>query len=65
MSDRSPSSCLDLGILNGLLLLLLFASPVVSWLARGELPWYVPYCLWGLVILLTLASALRCGRREP
>lgn len=65
MSDRSPMPCRDLGILNGLLILLLFVSPVVSWIGRAGLPWYAPYCLWGLVILLALASALRCGRHEP
>lgn len=31
---------------------LMFASPWVHWWASGKLPWFMPYILWGLLIVL-------------
>jgi hypothetical protein len=35
-----------------LLALLLMASPMLVWWATPERPWYLPYLIWGGVILL-------------
>ena len=40
----------DASVLIGLLAILLFASPLVSWWARESSPWYLPYLLWLMVI---------------
>lgn len=31
---------------------LLFASPLVHWWASDTFPWFGPYVLWGLVVML-------------
>ena len=43
---------LDSVILLALLALLLFASPLTGWWARDTNPWYLPYMLWLLIILI-------------
>lgn len=40
----------DASVLIGLLAMLLFASPLLSWWARDDHPWYVLYLLWLIVI---------------
>ena len=47
-----PERRYDLVILLGVLALLLFASPLTSWWASRGSPWYLPYLLWLLIILL-------------
>jgi hypothetical protein len=55
----------ELATLIGLLLLLLFASPLAGWWARAPLPWYTAYLLWALVIVLAAALAWRRDGDEP
>jgi hypothetical protein len=42
----------ELVIAQLLLALLLFASPLMEWLARADSSWYLPYLLWGVVIII-------------
>lgn len=64
--SRSPRvSARELAVLLGLLLLLLFASPLVEWWARAPLPWYTAYLIWAAVIVLAGLLAWRSGRDEP
>jgi len=55
----------DLAIILGLLTLLLFASPLTAWWAGMTLPWYTPYALWGLLVLLGAWVVRRKRRDEP
>jgi len=50
--SSEPGKYLDRAILLFLFALLLFASPLVSWWASADHPWYLPYGLWLLVIAL-------------
>ena len=65
MPASSPPPRHDLAVILGLFALLLFASPLTGWLARLELPWYVPYALWGMVVLLAALITLGIERDEP
>ena len=50
-------------LLLAALALLLFASPLTAWWSALGAPWYLPYLLWLLLILL---AALRThGRHDP
>lgn len=60
MPNRSRRG-LDTPILLLLLGLLLFASPLMTWWASLDRPWYLPYLLWGLLIV---AGAI-LQRRAP
>jgi hypothetical protein len=42
----------DLAIILAGLMLVLFASPLILWWSNPQMPWYMPYILWLLVILL-------------
>ena len=42
----------DKVVLLGLLSLFLFASPLVDWWSARDMPWYAPFLLWAVVILL-------------
>lgn len=42
----------DLPIILAGLMLVLFASPLIFWWSNPVMPWYTPYILWLLVILL-------------
>jgi len=65
MSRPTPPPRLDLPLILGLFALFLFASPFTVWLARLQLPWFVPYAFWALVLFLAAWSAQRNGRNEP
>ncbi|OGT87756.1 MAG: hypothetical protein A2286_05155 [Gammaproteobacteria bacterium RIFOXYA12_FULL_61_12] len=43
---------IDRVILLFLFALFLFASPLVEWWAGGGAPWFAPYLLWLLLILV-------------
>lgn len=49
-----PGKSLDRVILLFVVALLLFASPLLVWWSRPGSPWYTPYLLWAVVILLAL-----------
>ncbi len=55
---------LDSVILLALLALLLFASPLMAWWARSTYPWYLPYVLWLLIIVIGAWLQLRRGDHE-
>lgn len=55
----------DLAVLLGLLIILLFASPLADWWARAGLAWYAPYLIWAAVIILGAALARRRRPDEP
>jgi hypothetical protein len=42
-----------------LLALFLMASPLLAWWATPERPWYLPYLIWGGLILLVYLIRLR------
>ena len=65
MPSPTPQPRHDLAVILGLFGLVLFASPLTGWLARLELPWYAPYGLWGVVVLLAALVALRSRQDEP
>ena len=52
MNDSGSGRHLDRVILVALFALFLFIPPALSWWATADLPWYTPYLLWLLVILL-------------
>jgi hypothetical protein len=49
----------DRTVLLLLLALLLFASPFTRWLATDTLPWYLPYLVWAVLIVLIQRLARR------
>lgn len=52
---------LDKTVLLLLLGLLMFASPLLPWAAGLGAPWYLPYLLWALlIVIIALAQG---GRR--
>ena len=63
MGIQNPNR--DLPLILALLMLLLFASPIKDWWTAAGLPWYLPYALWLLVIVLAAWSHWRSHRHEP
>jgi hypothetical protein len=62
MSDPAePGKYLDRVILLFLFALFLFVSPLVTWWATPEQPWYLPYLLWALIIVLAFWLQQRRG----
>jgi len=53
----------DRALLLGLLSLVLFGAPAVSWWLDAHPPWYLPYGLW-LVVILVAAWQARRPRRS-
>jgi hypothetical protein len=49
-SDKGRQS--DLVILLFLFSLFLLTPPFVNWWANAVVPWFVPYLIWGLIIIL-------------
>jgi fatty acid desaturase len=56
-TDKGRQS--DLVILLFLFALFLMLPPFVTWWATAGLGWYVPYLIWGLVILLAAWLQMR------
>lgn len=52
-------------VIVGVLLLVLFISPVADWWAGGRVHWITPYALWLLVIVSALLVRDRDGGDEP
>ncbi|MCG6968988.1 MAG: hypothetical protein LJE85_04385 [Gammaproteobacteria bacterium] len=55
----------DLAIILAGLMLVLFASPLILWWSNPQMPWYMPYVLWLLVILLAGYLQWRRLKHEP
>ena len=51
-SPNASRRALDRTVLVLIAALLVFASPFTRWWAQGDPPWYLPYLLWGGVLLL-------------
>ena len=51
-ANPEPSPRLDRVILLLLFALFLLVSPLVQWWAGDGSPWYLPFLLWGALILL-------------
>ncbi|MGD8909275.1 MAG: hypothetical protein PVF13_04265 [Chromatiales bacterium] len=58
-----PERQFDRTLALGLLILLLFSAPVMIWWTTPESPWYIPYLLWLLIILVTAWVSL--SKHEP
>ena len=53
MSKRiEPEKQRESTLLLGLFILFLFASPLTLWWAADDHPWFLPYLLWLLIILI-------------
>ncbi|MGD8592809.1 MAG: hypothetical protein PVF82_08255 [Gammaproteobacteria bacterium] len=55
----------DLPVILASLMLVLFTSPLIFWWSSPDMPWYMPYVLWLLVILLAGYLQWRRLRYEP
>ena len=55
----------ELAVILGVLLLLLFASPVADWWSSGRMNWATPFGLWLLVILGAVFIHRRGDSDEP
>ena len=53
MSASPTSRMIETSIAITLLLLLVFASPLLDWWSRSGLPWYTPYLFWFGIIVIT------------
>lgn len=51
--NRDHDPRLDRVIILFLLALFLLLSPIIHWWAADGSPWYAPYLIWGLLILLS------------
>jgi len=56
--DRTSGRGRDIVVILALLGLALFASPFTDWWARASFPWYFPFLLWGLLIVLVVAAQI-------
>ena len=65
MSNQSdPDRKREHTLLIGMLSLFLFASPFTHWWASGHQPWFLPYLLWLLIILLCFWLSIRYRRHD-
>ncbi|MGM0593828.1 MAG: hypothetical protein ACQETD_04755 [Pseudomonadota bacterium] len=55
---------LDRVILLFLLALFLLLSPIITWWAADDSPWYAPYLIWGLLIFLTWRTQRYLSRHD-
>ena len=58
-----PDRQIDRTLALGLLILLLFSTPVMMWWTSPDSLWYLPYLLW-LGVILSIAWVNR-RRHEP
>ncbi|MEJ2609443.1 MAG: UTP--glucose-1-phosphate uridylyltransferase [Candidatus Thiodiazotropha sp.] len=48
-----PNQQIDRTLALGLLILLLFSTPIMMWWTTPGSPWYLPYLLWlGVIIII-------------
>lgn len=55
----------ELAVILGVLLLMLFVTPVANWWAVAEFHWTTPYALWLLVIVGAALIHRRDGDNGP
>ncbi len=55
---------LDRVVILFLFALFLLLSPFLNWWAADDSPWYAPYLIWGLLIVLTWRLRCRLERHE-
>lgn len=61
---REHEQQLDRVIILFLFALFLLLSPIKGWWASDDSPWYAPYLLWGLLIILTWRLRRRMERHD-
>lgn len=61
---RDHELLLDRVIILFLLALFLLISPLKMWWAADDSPWYAPYLLWAVLIVLAYWLQRRLKRRE-
>ncbi|MCP3869410.1 MAG: UTP--glucose-1-phosphate uridylyltransferase [Gammaproteobacteria bacterium] len=65
MPDRpNPDQQNEFTLLLAMLALFLFSSPFTLWWASGDYPWFLPYLLWLLIILLGALLSNRHRRHD-
>lgn len=62
--QRESDQKLDRVIILFIFALFLLLSPIIRWWAADDSPWYGPYLLWGLLILLTYKLQRYLRRHE-
>lgn len=63
MQNNKFDTNIEPGLLIAMLMLLLFATPLTRWWASAGLPWFAPYLLWLLIIILCAVSYWRAHSR--
>ncbi len=63
-NHREHAQQLDRVIILFLFALFLLLSPLLNWWAADDSPWYAPYLIWGLLILLSWRLRRRLDRHE-
>jgi len=53
MPEFKSNKLIEKTVAIALLLIVLFASPLLDWWSQSALPWFTPYLLWLLIILVT------------
>ena len=60
MSKRpEPEKQKESTLLLGIFIIFLFASPLTTWWAADDHPWFLPYLLWLLIILIGVWLRIR------
>ncbi|MBU0501519.1 MAG: hypothetical protein KJ558_00375 [Gammaproteobacteria bacterium] len=59
--QRPDDQSLDMSVLLTLLMIFIFASPFTRWWSGAGLPWFLPYLLWLLPILLGAWTSRKGG----
>jgi hypothetical protein len=62
--NREHEPLLDRVIILFLLALFLLLSPFTEWWAADDSPWYTPYLIWGILILLSWRLRRHLERHE-
>ena len=62
MRNPSANDLRDASVLIALLGILFFGPPLIDWWVSEDNPWYLPYLLWLIIILLAGLIHLRHAR---
>lgn len=63
--QQDPEQHQESTLLLFLFALFLFASPFTAWWASDHNPWFLPYLLWLLIILIGAWLAALYSRHDP